>query len=273
VKKDFITGVPINFRHVLSRVQFKAVNKDYTNGMFLEVVGMKLVNISSKANLSYPNIPTGDGFVWEKYSPWATVSSAKWFYAKSDNMISLLPTAANMITGDDFYMMPQQLEAADGEFLKQTEDKSKAYVSFLIRAYYTDESNASKTVKAASNGQKNIWPWGVVNTEFEENGRTYAQGKFIDATTYANLTEENQGKIGKCTINNGYAWAVVPIDTNWEPGKKYVYTLNYSAAGIGMTDPEDSAVPGEDIIPESPLKLWFTVTVSDWEEVAQNQNV
>lgn len=274
VKKDFITGVPINFRHVLSRVQFKAVNKDYTNGMFLEVVGMKLVNISSKANLTYPNIPTGDGFAWEKYSPWATVSSAMWYYAKSDNMISILPTAANMITGDDFYLMPQQLTAADGDFLKQTEDKSKAYVSFLIRAYYTDETNASKTVKNAANTLKNIWPYAKVATAFTDAaGRNFAAGKFVDKTTYDGLTTEEKANISMCAESEGYAWAVVPIDTNWEPGKKYVYTLNYSAAGIGMTDPEDSAIPGEDIIPESPLKLWFNVTVSDWDEVAQNQNV
>ena len=52
-----------------------------------------------------------------------------------------------------------------------------------------------------------------------------------------------------------------------------MFTPSTTAAGIGMTDPEDSADPGEDIIPESPLKLWFTVTVSDWEEVAQIQNV
>lgn len=65
-----------------------------------------------------------------------------------------------------------------------------------------------------------------------------------------------------------YDWAAVAIGTNWEAGKKYVYTLDFSN-GAGKVDPEkkkpvdptDPFNPGEDILGK-PIK--FTVTVTPW---------
>lgn len=286
-KKDFTNGVPINFRHVLSRIQFKAVNKDQSNGMVLEVKAIKLGNIASKASLAYPTIVTGDGFAWEKYSPWANASTAQYYYGSNSSAISIQPVATAMSDGQDFYLLPQQLTAADGDALKAG-DKTKQYVSFLIRVYYVgnydpqnpNTSSVSTAVYNASNtsydaAKKNIWPFAKVGTAFTTVAGKLIKAGYLDKTNYADLTDDDitNGNVTLCSDATEFAWACVPIDTNWEPGKKYVYTLNYSAAGLGMVDPEDGAVPGDDIIPESPVKLWFTVTVSDWEEVAENKNV
>lgn len=64
--------------------------------------------------------------------------------------------------------------------------------------------------------------------------------------------------------DGGYGWAAVAIDTNWEAGKKYVYTLDFTN-GAGKVDPEDPDNPGEDIL-GSPIK--FTVTVDEWQDAA-----
>lgn len=279
-KKDFTAGVPINFRHVLSRIKFQAVNKDASNGMVLEIKAIKLGNVASKASLTYPTIMTGTGFDWSKYTPWANASTAQWYYGINGANQTIQSVATAMSDGQDFYLLPQQLVAADGDALKAG-DKTKQYVSFLIRVYYVGEyvalnpssGTVSTAVYNAANTEKNIWPYAKVATAFTKGDVTFAAGKYVDKTTYDGLSPEEQAKCSFCSATNEFAWACVPIDTNWEPGKKYVYTLNYSASGLGMTDPEDGAVPGEDIIPESPVKLWFTVTVSDWEEVVENKNV
>ena len=70
-----------------------------------------------------------------------------------------------------------------------------------------------------------------------------------------------------------YDWAAVAIGTNWEAGKKYVYTLDFSN-GAGKVDPEkpqpvdptDPFKPGEDILGK-PIK--FTVTVAPWTSADQ----
>ena len=56
-------------------------------------------------------------------------------------------------------------------------------------------------------------------------------------------------------------WAAIPIDTNWEPGKKYVYVLDFSH-GAGYVDPNDPQ-PGNPVL-GGPIK--FTVNVVDWNE-------
>lgn len=83
-----------------------------------------------------------------------------------------------------------------------------------------------------------------------------------------------------------YAFAAVAIDTNWEPGKKYTYTLNFCGNGGGAgeidpnpvdptdpTDPEIDPTPkpdgnGGDEILGKPIK--FTVTVDNWVDQSEN---
>lgn len=72
---------------------------------------------------------------------------------------------------------------------------------------------------------------------------------------------------------------IVPIDTNWEAGKKYTYTLNFcgDGGGAGQVDPNpDTNDPNVDPNPKpgssggdpvlgNPIK--FTVTVENWTEI------
>lgn len=72
-----------------------------------------------------------------------------------------------------------------------------------------------------------------------------------------------------------YDWVAVPINTKWEAGKKYVYTLDFSN-GCGKVDPakpepldpNDTFNPGGDVFGGEPIK--FTVDVSTWTETAQS---
>ncbi|MDE6556830.1 MAG: fimbrillin family protein [Duncaniella sp.] len=58
-----------------------------------------------------------------------------------------------------------------------------------------------------------------------------------------------------------YGWASIPIDTKWEQGKKYVYTLDFTQ-GAGVVDPDDPT-PGVPVLGD-PIK--FNVNVLNWEE-------
>lgn len=83
-----------------------------------------------------------------------------------------------------------------------------------------------------------------------------------------------------------YAYASVAIDTNWEPGKKYIYTLEFCSADTGgnggglidpnpdsESDPEVDSTPkdgsqGGDPVLNGPIK--FTVTVDQWVDVTKD---
>lgn len=71
------------------------------------------------------------------------------------------------------------------------------------------------------------------------------------------------------TAAGDYGWVAVAIDTKWEAGKKYVYTLDFTN-GAGKVDPEkptpvdpkDPFNPGDDVFGD-PIK--FTVDISEWD--------
>lgn len=56
-------------------------------------------------------------------------------------------------------------------------------------------------------------------------------------------------------------WAAIPINTNWEAGNKYIYTLDLSN-GAGFVDPDDPD-PGKPVL-GGPIK--FTVNVVKWSD-------
>lgn len=75
-----------------------------------------------------------------------------------------------------------------------------------------------------------------------------------------NIATKDGAQIFPTGQNDG--WAAVAIDTNWEAGKKYVYTLDFSN-GAGVVDPEEPENPGEPIL-GAPIK--FNVSVGNWTD-------
>lgn len=65
-----------------------------------------------------------------------------------------------------------------------------------------------------------------------------------------------------------FGWASVPVGVDWERGKKYVYTLDFTN-GVGVQDPEDPR-PGAAIIGDG---IKFSVSVVDWVESSINTTV
>lgn len=110
-------------------------------------------------------------------------------------------------------------------------------------------------------------------------GGTSADGAYLsvlcqisskDGSSYVQLYPDAPGL---------YAYSSVKIETNWKPGKKYIYTLNYCGPGGGAgqvdpspTDPQNPSDPtidptpgtGGDPILGGPIK--FTVTVDNWAD-------
>lgn len=88
--------------------------------------------------------------------------------------------------------------------------------------------------------------------------------------------------VGGNTKNGKYAFSAVGIDTNWEPGKKYTYTLNFcgNGGGAGEIDPTptDPTNPTDPTIDPDPIPggtggdpvlgnpIFFTVSVDAWTD-------
>lgn len=92
------------------------------------------------------------------------------------------------------------------------------------------------------------------------------------------ITTKAGARVYPAEVVGDYDWAAVPVNTNWEAGKKYVYTLDFTS-GAGKVDPEkpnpsdptDPFHPGDDILGDSAIK--FTVQVTPWVEETKDINM
>ena len=243
---DFTSGVPLNFQHVMSQVIIKALNKD-AGTRRIEVAGVKLNNLKNTGTLTLPTSSTASGtFSWSSYTPWTldnpiTTYTDRGTSAVGNNNTTIvtLTSAATQLTDTPFLLMPQTTAKAD----LTAATINGAYFSVLIR---------------------------VTNIENPSN----------EVAVYPTLNASAASETPAVEAKDYFAYVAVPVDIDWKPGYKYTYTLNFSKDGIGKVDPnmatekpgygyptggDPTIQPGEDII-DSPVQLFFTVTVEDWQD-------
>ncbi len=93
--------------------------------------------------------------------------------------------------------------------------------------------------------------WNLASDKTNSNANAYIG-------VYLQILDANDGQLYPATAGQ-YAYANVPIDTKWEPGKTYTYTLNFlDEANGGGAGVDDAGNP----VLGSPIN--FTLTVDDW---------
>ena len=94
-----------------------------------------------------------------------------------------------------------------------------------------------------------------------ETDKTNTQkGAYI--SVYAQVRTAEGARVYPKTEGDDYAWLAVPIDTKWEAGHKYVYTLDFTE-GAGYSDPIEGYGSGDEVL-GGPIKL--TMSVLPWNE-------
>lgn len=129
----------------------------------------------------------------------------------------------------------------------------------------------SATMMGTANDNAMLLPQQLVAWTPEADKTNTKNGAYI--ALKIQITTKGGARVYPAKAKGDYDWAAVAIGTNWEAGKKYVYTLDFSN-GAGKVDPEkpqpvdptDPFKPGEDILGK-PIK--FTVTVTPWVSADQ----
>lgn len=274
------TNVSLKFNHALSQIIVKAkrgeVHKD-NNGedetKAVTIKGAWIVNV----------LPTGQlSFVDNKekhYMQWNDLKGTKCYYGNvfstpvnltghdAHNVLAETKAEENGVSanGNNLMLVPQALSTWDLNTDKKENKAKGAYILFLCRV--TAEHQGS----THSSGTKTTG--GVL-----EGNNTHTHQLFPYTGNYDN--EE-------------YGFSCIPINTTWEPGKKYIYTLEFCGptSGAGIYPPQTDVdniwkalgennkyiktiptTPGADGNPKTvgdpvldqPIR--FTVEVESWEE-------
>ncbi len=132
------------------------------------------------------------------------------------------------------------------------------------KAIYTDTYADARTLtpEAVSvmgdGGNAILLPQQLVAWDPKGDATNTAQGAYLSVKLQI-TTKETGVQVYPFPSNGDCQWAAIPINTNWEAGKKYIYTLDLTN-GAGNVDPHDPD-PGTPVL-GGPIK--FTVDVVDW---------
>lgn len=245
-QKDFIYAVSagvmnktvaeLNFRHALSQIEFQAKNDN--KNIYVEITGVKVVNVANKGTLTLPTATTDNNFedhangVNSSYNAnikgtWVTTSIAEskatyTMVATNGNAATTAEVLGNNTavgittanaTGKEYsnqtlYVMPQEVNAWDGA--GKPGEATNAYFALTCKIWNVAAGDGSQ--------DKSVLVWDGTSKD-----------------------------IAVC----------IPASTVWEQGKRYVYTFNFTKGGNGGIDPEGNPV-------FTAIKL--SVTVDDFAE-------
>lgn len=130
------------------------------------------------------------------------------------------------------------------------------------------------------------------------NAASATSGSYIGVLCRMDMNDGsgNYTPLYPTTATTGYAYTAVPIDTEWVPGKKYIYVLEFGNGsggggngGGGIVPPnQDDPIPGggtttpvtptlpSPATPGSPIldqPIRFTVSVENWSDQTENVNM
>lgn len=95
---------------------------------------------------------------------------------------------------------------------------------------------------------------------WDSKGDKANESKGAYLSVYAQVSTKSGSRIYPKSAEMDYAWMAVPIDTKWEAGYKYVYTLDFTN-GAGHSDPIDG--PADEILGDP---ISFLVQVTPWND-------
>ena len=109
-------------------------------------------------------------------------------------------------------------------------------------------------------------PQQLVAWDAENDKTNTAKGAYL--SVYAQVETAEGARVYPNVDGMDYAWLAVPVDTKWEAGYKYVYTLAFTN-GAGYSDPLDGPEAGGTVLGGA---IKFTMDVNPWGEKSAFEN-
>ncbi len=255
------TNISLKFNHALSQIEVNATGgvTGVSETKHVWIKGAWLMNVCSSGTLAFDKDKAT-----ENYMNWS-VGSVKTKYGIEFTSVQALdhtssPLLASGFESSNMLLVPQQLATwnLDDESDKIANASKGAYILVLCR------------VEARHPGKEHPGADGAV---------------IVDGDNHVHQLFPYTGKFDE----EEYGYSCVPINTKWEPGKKYVYNLSFcgatSGAGVypptsdlaGLPDGDGKyikVIPADKEVGDPVLDnpITFTVEVATWEG-DENANV
>lgn len=245
-------AVPMQFKHLLSQIIFKAKK---ASGMNVDIQSITLANVPNKGTWTASAI-SGQNVTAAWTTTFATTPADKTDYAGGSGSVTA-------VDNDD----AQQLTATGSEILIIPQDASQlAYNPTLVGTTDTDSKAWAVETKATTDDHFNTG---------DDNNRTVNKG--INKL-FLKVTLRVQNATGDYTLGSATTYDEIyySVNTNWEAGKKYIYTLLFGGVkgdngNTGSTTPDITGGTYNDgAKPFTSTPITFTADVDDWVDADKN---
>ena len=234
----------LNFRHAVSLISFKAANKIPHAQITIESISIN--NVATAGSFAFPDADTTPNT--EKHDGTGTAptveSTGKWS--------NLQYPAARNNSGRYFTTTP-----LSGTIVMKVNDETvKNLTDFTTSG--TKETNYNKTLMLIPQTRA-AWTPATAKSAFAQTAGAYLtikckiQNIALETDTEPSATDIYIWDDGK----GGTKELAIPLDVNWEAGKKYIYTITFNGKGSGGYDPDNG---GEVLIP---INLTATIHTAD----------
>lgn len=204
------SSISLEFHHALSQIEINAVKANEGNSdiesKHVMIKGAWIVNVAKKGTLAFDKDATN-------YMDWAAAVE-KTNYGQEFTAQTLDHTSASLLASDNnssnMLLVPQQLGTWNLTNDKAANSAKGAYILVLCRV------------------------------EAEHKGTTHpGNDAAIDVDNVNDIHKHQLFPYTGKYDSEEYGYSCVPINTKWEPGKKYVYNLSFCgvSSGAGVYPP------------------------------------
>ena len=226
----------LNFRHALSQIVFKAKNTN--KKIHVQITEVKVGNAIKSGVFSYPTKPTTPNV--EDHEQGGTYPNATTVGTWTNSGF------ATFTTGAPFTIeIPYDADNA----VNLTDNKAGATPS-------TKESELANSFLLIPTATATT-AWDTATASAENLVTKQTGSYFAFKTKIWNVNDSENGKQPTdVVVYDGYIY--IPYSFNWMPGKKYIYTIDFTASGHGGFEDD-----GDEVL----IPIKFTVKVDDFAAV------
>ena len=247
-KPESESPVTLNFRHALSQVVFQAKNTN--KNMYVEITGVEVCNLGEKNTFTFPSESTDINIVDHQGSTTSVPSEAKGWGTWDDL------TGGNVDYGVTFEAAKVKGNS-EVVALTTTDDSEKQgeYNSNTMLLLPQKTTPWDPETNPTPGAGENTGSYFLVNCVIFNVAGGSGEADENDKCIWGDKTEEGAWVPAKVAI---------PVDIDWEQGRKYIYTFVFGN-GNGGYDPE----PGPDDPDPKPvlIPITFEITVDDFVTV------
>ena len=231
----------LNFRHALSQVVFKAQNKN--KNIYVEISEVQVANLKTTGTFTFPTNVTDDKSLNDKHQQTGVIADNDPSFGKWSGLGT---TAAETTTGE-FTAVPV---LGDGVLVNLTNNEGTA----------TGEGAEKLNEKANIIKSLIVLPQELGPAAYDQTNKWGDKAYFKVKCLVKNVAKGDGSKAtaDDVTLYNKYIY--IPVDINWQVGKKYIYTFVFSEKGHAGYDEE-----GNDVL----IPIEFNVTVDDFAKGAE----